>query len=157
MAIHNCWVDAAWFFPALTLQGLQTDATLGAVYLGATQWNGVAAVQLEFFHIIPWQTADMTAEIQNLSVVDLYLDPKSLLPLAEDYNTHPDNDFIRTIPVGIRFGNYQPVAGVAVPFHMQRYFQGTLVLDLTLTNAAINSGVTAALFAAPERPTGGAQ
>jgi hypothetical protein len=155
MATHNCWVDAAWFFPALTLEALQADPTLGVAYLGPVEWNGVATIHLQFSHIVPGQTPAMTAEIQKLSAVDLYLDPKSLLPLALDFNTHLDIDLNANIPVEVQFGSYQSAGGILVPFRVQRFLQGTLNLDLTLVQAAVNSGVSPSTFTLPQ--LGGAQ
>jgi hypothetical protein len=157
MALHNCWTDANWFFPTLTLQAVQTDATLGVLYLGLAVWNSVATLHLQFFHIIPGQTPDITAEIQNLSTIDLYLDPKSLLPLALDFNTHLDDDLLANIPVEIQFGNYQNAGGILVPFRVQRFLQSTLNLDLTLVQAAVNTGVSPSTFTLPQLPAGGAQ
>jgi hypothetical protein len=157
MATHNCWTDANWFFPALTLEALQSDSTLGIAYLGPAVWNGVPANHLQFFHIIPGQTAPMTAEIQSLSTIDLYLDPTALVPLALTFNTHLYNDLNANIPVVIQFGNYQRSGGVLVAFQVQKFLQGSLYLDLTLSQAAINPGVSPGTFILPEQPTGGGQ
>ena len=157
MALHNCWVDASWFFPALTLQALSADPTLGVVYLGPAQWNGLAALHLQFSHVVPGQAPRVTTHIQSLSTSDLYLDPKSLWPLALDFNTHPDDDINQSIPVEIQFGNYRAVSGVLVPFRIQKFLQRTLTLDFTVTQAAVNSGVPPSTFTIPELPTGGAQ
>jgi hypothetical protein len=157
MALHNCWADASWFFPALTLQALSSDPTLGVVYLGPAEWNGVAALHLQFLHLVPGQAPGISTQIQGLSTVDLYLDPKSLLPLALDFNTHPDNDLNQNIPVEIQFGDYRAVNGVQVPFRIQKFLQGTLTLDFTVTQVAPNSGVSTSTFTIPELPTGGAQ
>lgn len=157
MATHNCWTDANWFFPALTLQALQIDSTLGVLNLGPALWNGVPATHLQFSHVIPGQTAPMTAEIQSLSTVDLYLDPTALVPLALTFNTHLDSDLNANIPVVIQFGNYQNSGGVLVAFHVQKFLQGSLYLDLVLSQAAINTGVSPSTFTLPPLPTGGAQ
>jgi hypothetical protein len=154
---HNCWIDADWFFPPLTLQALQTDPTLIVVYLGPANWNGVAALHLQFSHFIPGQTAAMTAQIRALSTMDLYLDAASLLPWALDFNTHPDDNASLSLPVEIRFGNYQKAGGVLAPFHSQKFLQGVLTTDLTVASATVNSGVSAAMFTLPVLPTGGAQ
>jgi hypothetical protein len=156
MASHNCLTDAPWFFPALILEALQADSTLGVAYLGPVQWNGLATIHLQFFHIVPGQTPAMTAQIQSLSAVDLYLDPKSLLPLALGFNTHPDTDASTKVPVEVQFGNFQNNNGALVPFHVQKYLQGTLTLDLFVTSVAINPGVPASVFTLPPT-TGGAQ
>lgn len=156
-ALHNCWVDASWFFPALTLQALSADPTLGVVYLGPAEWNGLAAIHLQFSHLVPGQMAGITTQIQSLSTSDLYLGPKSLWPLALGFNAHPDNDLNLNIPVEIQFGDYRTVSGVLVPFRIQKFLQRTLTLDLAITRAAINSGVPASTFTIPEPSTGGAQ
>jgi hypothetical protein len=155
--LHNCWVDAPWFFPALILQALSTDPTLGVVYLGPAQWNGLAALHLQFSHVVPGQAPSVATQIQGLSTSDLYLDPKSLWPLALDFGTHPDNDMNRSIPVEIQFGSYSAVSGVLVPFRVQKFLQGTLTLGFTVTQAAVNSGVPPSTFTIPELPTGGTQ
>ncbi len=168
MALHNCWVDAPWLFPALILQALQSDPTLGVAYLGpatilahpddpASESNGLSTVHLQFFHLVPGQTPDVTAQIQSLSGVDLYLDPQSLLPLALNFSTHPDQDFLQSLPVEIRFANYQTIGGILVPLRIQKFLQNTLLLDLAVASAALNSGVSPTLFATPAIPTGGAQ
>jgi hypothetical protein len=156
MASHNCLTDAPWFFPALILEALQADSTLGVAYLGPVQWNGLATIHLQFFHIVPGQTPAMTAQIQSLSTLDLYLDPKSLLPLALSFNTHPDTDASTNIPVEIQFGNFQNSNGALVPFHIQKFLQRTLLLDLTVSSVVLNSGVPQSAFALPPN-TGGAQ
>jgi hypothetical protein len=150
-------VDASWFFPGLALQALSVDPTLGVAYLGPAEWNGVAAIDLQFSHLVPGQTPAVTTLIQSLSRVDLYLDPKSLRPLALDFKTHPDSDLIQSIPVEIQFGDYRTVGGVVVPFRIQKFLQGTLTLDFTVTQATVNSGVPPSTFTIPEFPTGGAQ
>ena len=157
MATYNCVVDASWFFPALALQGLSSDPTLGAIDLGPAEWSGVSAVHLQFSHVLPGQAAAATAQLQGLSTLDLYLDPQTLLPLALDFNAHPDNNVNVNIPVEIQFGSYRTVNGVQVPFRVQKLFQGTLQLDIFVSQVAINSGVSSSIFTLPQLPSGGAQ
>jgi hypothetical protein len=156
MATHNCWTDASWFFPVLTLEAAQMDPTLGVAYLGPVEWNGVATLHLQFLRLLPGQTAAVTAEVEKLSALDLYLDPKSLLPLALDFNTHPQDNFNVSIPVEIRFANYENVSGALAPLRIQKYLQGSLLFDLLVTNVSINSGVPQGVFTLPPT-TGGAQ
>ena len=157
MALHNCWVDAPWFYPALILQALAADPTLGVVYLGPAQWNGLATIHLQFSHLVPGQMPGITTQIQSLSTSDLYFDPKFLWPLAMDFNTHPANDLNQNIPIEIQFGGYTTVSGILVPFQIQKFLQGTLTLSFTVTQVAVNSGVPPSTFTIPQFPTGGAQ
>jgi hypothetical protein len=117
------------------------------LYTGVETREGVALHHLRLFRTVPGQTAKMTAEIQHLSTVDLYLDAGSYLPLVLAFQTHPDNDLNLDIPVEIQFADYRLVNGVKLPFHIQKFLQGTLLLDITLSGAAVNSGLSDSLFA----------
>jgi hypothetical protein len=157
MATHNCWTDANWFFPGLALQALSADPTVVVSYLGLGEWNGAAAIHLQLSRTVPGQTVEMTAEIQQLSLVDLYVDPASYLPLAVALKVHPDDDLNVDVPVEIRFGGYKSFSGVQAPTRIQKYLQNSLLLDLTVTNVAVNSGVSASVFTLPYVSAEGAQ
>ncbi len=156
MAIHNCWSDAAWFYPGLSLQALSSDPGLGLAYVGPVTKNGVAAIDLRLFRVVPSASAGIDPTVLKLSSEDLYLDPTSLLPLFLDFNVHPDTDFTRNVAVEIAFIGYQKMNGIAVPARIQKYLNGSLLLDLTVGSAAINSGLPASEFAVTAS-TGGAQ
>jgi hypothetical protein len=83
---------------------------------------------------------------QHLTEVDLYLDPVSALPLKLTFNEHPDNDASRDIPVEIRFSDYRPVNGAQVPFRLQKFINGTLLLDIRVEQAILNSNLPASTF-----------
>ncbi|MBZ5671398.1 MAG: hypothetical protein LAO04_16915 [Acidobacteriia bacterium] len=157
MATHNCWTDANWFFPGLSLQALANDPQVSISYVGLETLDGTALHHLRLSRTVLGQTPQMTTDIQRLSAFDLYLDPRTLLPLVAEFNAHPDDDFNLTIPVEIQFADYRPVNGVRVPFRIRKLLQGTLTLDLTVANAAVNSGVPPTLFSISAVPTGGAQ
>jgi len=55
---------------------------------------------------------------------------------------------ILDIPVEIRFSDYRPVSGAQIPFHVEKFLNNTLLLDLQFTNAQLNSGLSASLFGA---------
>jgi hypothetical protein len=59
------------------------------------------------------------------------------LPSALSYTVHPDDNVGIDIPVTILYSDYRTVDGVAIPFRVQRYFNGTLSLDITLNNAVV--------------------
>jgi hypothetical protein len=99
----------------------------------------------------------MTSELQNLSVVDLYLDPATQVPLSLRFSAHPDNDLFQSFPVEIRFEGYQQAGGILVPARIQKFLQNTLALDLAITSSLANSGVSPSLFATAEHATGGIQ
>jgi hypothetical protein len=146
-ANHNCMSDAAWFFPPLTVLSQVSNSTYLFNYVGQETRNGntvqhIRAVQ----NVSP--TFDPSGLIQQLSTEDIYLDATSLLPVALTFNEHPDNNALANIPVEVDFSNYQVVNGVKIPFRIQKYFNGTLLLDVTVQSAALNSGLTNTDFAA---------
>jgi len=160
MALHNCWPDAGWFYPGLSFAALATDTGLGLAYVGPETKNGFSVIHIQLFRVVSNAPQDFTAAVQTLSTEDLYVDASSALPLFLDYNVHPDSDYNHSIPVEIAFSGYQQMGGVSVPARVQKFFNGTLLLDLSISSAVINSGLPASDFnvtiqTASNKPTGG--
>jgi hypothetical protein len=74
----------------------------------------------------------------HLSAVDIFYNPTTYLPISVDYETHPDSSATVDIPVQVEFSNYQTVGQITVPFHIQRYVNGVLALDITISNVSWN-------------------
>jgi hypothetical protein len=146
MANHNCRTDASWFFPALTLEAASADPQTSVSYLGTDTSKGRPLVHVQVARPISGQDPSVTALILALTSMDIYFDPQSFLPVVLDFNAHPDNDANTNIPVEIQFGNFQSMGGGLVPFRIQKYLQGTLTLDLVVSNVSINSGVPDSAF-----------
>lgn len=159
MAGHNCWTDAAWFYPLLTLENAAADPTLSVTLAGPTTLNGEAVEELVLSRVVPGQSAAVVAEIQKLSTVQMYLDASTLLPVELNFNLHPDKDVNTDVPMEIEYSDYRTVSGALVPFHIQKFIQHSLLLDLEVSGAIVNSGVSAAEFVLPAVPaaTGGQQ
>jgi hypothetical protein len=153
MAMHNCFTDAAWFFPALTVLSQTSNPNLSITYVGLETKNGVSVQHLNFASVSavqPTASAGLrgpAASLATLSSTDVYLDSASLLPVALAFNTHPDNDALTNIPVEVDFSNYQAVNGVQIPFRIQKFLNASLFLDLTIQTASLNSGLTDSAFA----------
>jgi hypothetical protein len=133
-AVHNSWVDANWFFPALSALVVGPGNSFG---LGST-----SAYQVYSQFQTTNQKPAINSQIQTLSTVLYDLDSTSQLPAAVHFFTHPDENMLANIPVDVVFSNYQLVSGVQVPFRIQRYFNGTLQLDITLSSVTVNPGLT---------------
>jgi hypothetical protein len=158
MALHNTWTPAAWFAPALVLEEFLNDPSLTIVNLGQTSLNG-EAVQ----HLRSWRTLTSTsgapadlAIIQSLSTVDIYIDLTSNLPVALNFNLHPDSNAGVNIPVQILYSNWQSSSGMMLPFHVQRFFNGNLLDDISVSTATVNSGLSPSAFNVPAT-SGGVQ
>lgn len=83
-------------------------------------------------------STDISNDLVERSTSDLGLDPTSFLPAVLAYSVHPDNGAAMPVLIEIRYGNYQSTNGVQIPFHIQRYVNGTLELDILLSSAQIN-------------------
>jgi hypothetical protein len=147
-ATHNCFTDAAWFFPALTVLSQTSNPDLSISYVGQQTKNGISVQHLQFALSSGTQIPGSGDLLSTLSSTDVYLDSSSLLPVAMAFNTHPDNNALVNIPVEIDFSNYQAVKGVQVPFHIQKFLNGSLFLDMTIQSANVNSGLTVSAFSA---------
>jgi hypothetical protein len=104
-------------------------------YIGEETWNELSAK-----HLRVYQVQRRFKEAQRLSTMDFYLDPASSLPLGVAFKTHPDKDMNAEISTEIRFADYALVDGIEVPSHIQRFQNGALLLDVTVTGAAFNTG-----------------
>ena len=134
---HNCYTDAAWFFPALSSLTQTANPNFIFKYVGQEQHGGVSTQHIRVFQI----GQQDNGTVQRLSTMDFYLDATSNLPLAAALKVHADNDMNTDLATEIRFANYQTVTGFQVPFHFQRILNGGVVLDVTVTNAVFNTGL----------------
>jgi hypothetical protein len=141
-AQHNCWTDAAWFFPALSSLIQTANPNFIYKYVGQEQHGGVNTQHIRVFQI----GQQDNGTLQRLSITDFYLDTNSSLPLAIASQAHADSNMNIDIATEVRFANYQAVSGFKVPFHLQRMFSGGLALDVTVTNAVFNTGLPDSLF-----------
>jgi hypothetical protein len=146
MALHNCWAPAGWFTPHAIVQAMSA-ANVTSHHLGRDTRGGMALDHVQLRRTNSEKNPRIAQDLERLSTVDIFFDPTTHLPLVLVYNTHPDNDYERDIPVEIRFSDYRNVDGVMVPFRIQRLLQGVLNLDLTVSKATINSGLADGEFA----------
>jgi hypothetical protein len=139
-ATHNCWTDAAWFFPAFSSLTQAANPNFVFQYMGQEEHGGVNTQHVQVFQPSKGRL------LQHLSIIDFYLDPASSLPLAIAFQAHPDKDAARDVPEEVRFADYQAVGGILVPFHIQRMLNGDVILDITVTSATFNSGLPDSMF-----------
>ncbi|HVP50450.1 MAG TPA: hypothetical protein VMT56_04425 [Candidatus Bathyarchaeia archaeon] len=143
MAFHNCQTDAAWFFPALSasLLGVSSPSTT-ASYIGQETREGITVQHIRISRQASSANTGFASLLWHLSTVDFYLDAQSLLPDFIAFAAHPDNDAGTDIPAEIRLADYRNVSGVQVPFRVQKLVQGSLFLDIVVSQAAINTGIS---------------
>jgi len=141
VAPHNCWGPAAWFSPHAVVR-MMSDPKVVLRYFGQEMRNGIVVDHIQMRRPSTAKNAQLARDLEKLSIVEIFLDVTSHLPVAVIFNTHPDDDYGRDIPNEVRFSDYRSVSGVMVPFHIQRWMQGMLNTELTVTTATINSGLT---------------
>ena len=145
-SLHNCWTLAPWFSAESLVAGmLGGDAVLS--YVGQETRNGVLVDHIKMFRRVSRADPSTAALIRKLTATDIFLASTSHLPISVTFMQHPDNDAGTDVPVEIRFADYRQVAGVRVPFRIQKLVQGGLELDLTVTTVSINSGISESNFA----------
>jgi len=143
-ALYNCQTDAAWFFPALGSLAGGSNVVLS--YIGQETRNGIAVQHLQSYVSQPSLPSLFGISTQTLSTVDFYLDATTFLPSSVIFNIHPDTNAASNLSVEIDLSNYQLFSGVNVPTHIQKYLQGTLLVDVTVSSAAFNTGISLSTF-----------
>lgn len=138
---HNLLTDAGWF-PLFTLSNLISSKNAVLTYVGPETKNGVSVVHIISTQQFPSVAAKSAPFWQHLSQMDVYLDASTLLPFALDFNLHPDDNASFDIPVEFRFSDYRSTASLKIPFHIQQYLNGSLLLDVQFQTASLNSGLS---------------
>lgn len=142
-ALHNTWTSAAWFSPALLIGSWINDNELVISDLGHETRNGVAVEHIQAIRQPSGAGTGTLQVIANESRMDLYVDSVSFLPVALEFNGHPDNDAGSKIPIRIEYGGYTTTGSVgAQPFRIEEFIQNTPLLNITVTNAAVSAGIT---------------
>jgi hypothetical protein len=144
-ASQNCWTDAVWFFPAMGSLAAGPNVVLS--YIGQTTWNGESVQHIQSYVYQANSSSVPSPTPQQLSTIDFYLDATTLLPSAITFSAHPDNNASTNLLIEIDFSNYQNIGGVVVPMQIQKYQQGNLVVNLVLSGASFNTGLSLSIFA----------
>ena len=144
---HNLLTDPSWFFPAFLFNRVLSTSTYAVSALDAETKDGVGVEHFAVY--LQASPADPNPTVtQNLSRIDVYLDSSTLLPVAISFNIHPDTNALTNIPVEIRLSNYQKSQGILAPYHIQKYVQNSLALDITVSGTQINTGLSGSDFQA---------
>ena len=145
IALHNLAND--WgLVPAFTVANALSAKNGLTTYIGHETRDGQSVLHLRASRQFPQVRGNAANLLQHLSEMDIFFDAASLLPVAITYSTHPDDNAGLDIPVEIRLSDYRAVNGVKVPFHIERYINGTLQLEITVANVVLNPGLSVSDF-----------
>lgn len=146
IALHNLLIGPSWFFPTFAISGSISSSGAAATFVGNETHNGQSVQHFSIAQASSPAFSLDASSIAHLTQLDIFLDTTTLLPAALTFNTHPDNNFLLDIPVEIRFSDYRNVNGSQIPFHVQKYLNNSLVLDLQFQSATMNSGISTSDF-----------
>jgi hypothetical protein len=137
-ASSNCYTAVPWFLPQIETQVTGIPAVLGADYKGKQGAGANAQYMLRHQAIIgsPQTAMDVTTVLQDWSTTDLALDTATFLPCSLSFAVHPDNDSSVSLNEKILYSDYRTAAHVTLPYHIERYVNGTLQLDITIQQAS---------------------
>lgn len=135
-----CWRPVNWLLPTLSLQPSLLNANTGIVDLGsgAVGSNPIIYRHLQSQFVFPDLSKSTVADVMQRSTTDVGLDPVSLLPAALTYSVHPDNGAMMLISIEVRYSDYRVVGGAQIPFTIQRYVNGSLQLQISISSAQVN-------------------
>jgi hypothetical protein len=140
ISLSSCLRPDLWFLPAFSLQPSLLPSYVTSVDLGvgAVGSDGNSLRRLQNQLVISNFSSQAGTNLEQQSTTNLGLDPTTLLPAVLAYTVNPDNGAQAQIAIEIRYSNYQTVSGVQVPFHIQRYVNGSLQLDIVISSAQID-------------------
>ena len=152
--VKSAWADAAWFYPGLGLlselsgHNAVFEGQLIANDLGQISHDGQTVIHLQLqLELNPAQAPKAAIGlVAKRTREDLYLDPASLLPVFLNY--HEPSAHGQPIRIEVHYGNYQSLHGLEIPFHIQRWVNGSLVMDMHVTQAQWNTGISNTSFLA---------
>jgi len=147
ISYHNLLTDAGWS-PAFTIASLLSVPNAVITYIGSETKNGQSVIHVSASQTFPTFSADPTTAklMQHLTQTDIFLDPSTSLPVSIAFATHADGNALLDIPIEIDFSSYQTVSGSPIPFHIQRFMNNSLSLDLQFESATLNSGLSSSTF-----------
>jgi hypothetical protein len=134
----NCLVAIPWFAPNLFTQpASQLPSLLATTDDGVVSKDNATFHQVSFILNLQGIDDASTKQLVNQSVVKVFYDPQTYLPASLEYHIHPDNNDLQDIDVKVVFGGYQSIAGVMIPFRIERFVNRSLQLKLDVSSASI--------------------
>jgi hypothetical protein len=145
IAPQNLFTDGTWFLPAFTLNRVKRH-NLALKDASVDTKDGADYVRVAAFEGATRGTAEQATRLEQLTKMELRLDSNSFLPAALSYNIHPDFNDTVDISVEVRFSDYREVEGTLIPFHIEKFLNGVLNLDIRINSAVANTGLSAKDF-----------
>lgn len=146
ISLHNLLTDPVWFFPVFPIAHGLSDYVVN--YVGQESRDGHMVEHLTISQTDNLPTSKRAPTITHLSEMDFFLDSTTFLPTAITFYIHPDNNALLDIPIEADFSDYRSINGALVPYHVQKFVNNNLYLDLQFETAALNTGLVVNQFQA---------
>jgi hypothetical protein len=143
---HNLIFDGDWYIPAVPIARLVSSVGSINDYVDNETLGTQTVAHIVVQKNVSYVPAEAARLFLHLSETHIFLDTSTSLPVAIRFNVHPESNALEDVPVEIRFSDYRAMNGVQVPFHVEKYINNGLVLDLQFSDAQFNSGLSAADF-----------
>lgn len=142
-ASHNV-VSNVSMSPLFSLGSILLSENASVQFVGQETRNDQSVLHIAALQQYPDFDVSTASTFQQLSRVEIYLDSKSLLPVSLAFNIHPDDNMLVNVPVEFEFSDYRALNGGMSPYHIQKFLNNSLLLDIQLQQIAINSGLSQA-------------
>lgn len=134
----NCLKPLVWFLPGITLQPDTMPSSIGIDNMGTVQLNGHSFHALKAQVVKSGLSASLLKEATKRSTMTLDLNPRTSLPAQLHYSVHPNNGAPTNIRIEIRYSDYHKVDNAEIPYHIQRFVNGSLQLDIEISSASLS-------------------
>jgi hypothetical protein len=133
----NCLTSVPWFAPGLVIQpSAQLPAIIVSTDDGDVAKGDSSAHQISYSLNLAAKNEAFAKRIRKTSTTNIFFDPQTFLPTSLEYAIHPDDDDLQSLDVKVVFSDYRSIAGVMLPFHIERFVNNTLQLKLDISNAS---------------------
>lgn len=133
LAEHNCFLALNWIVPTLSLQAHSV-----ALKMSLKASREMPNTQALVLNRVPAKASPgAAAMLRHSGEMTITPDPTNFRPLSLGFNAHPDGDAGLDIPVLVQYSDYRAVNGATVPFHIEKYLNNVLVLDLQVESAVL--------------------
>jgi hypothetical protein len=131
---HNCLGAGLWFLPQIVFPNALAQTDLDIL----TDSKQPTAVLLRSKHV-DRPKSRLLAKLTSVGDRWLYFDPNTQYLSKCVFNSHPEDNALFDVEHEVVFSDYRVIQGVVLPFHIQHYVQNQLLLDITVSGAAINN------------------
>jgi hypothetical protein len=107
----------------------------------ASTLNGTPVTHIRASRIVAADQKDVAEVIAQLSATDLYIDNKTLLPVALSFSEQPGPRTPNGALHWIVFASYTQQNGITYPALIKELINGTLDHQITVSSASFNTGL----------------